>query len=62
MHCSKCCVAAVSIKETEMIVEMQEYVAERGELLRGQMRKGPVPATADSLYEALGPEHEIIEP
>jgi O-antigen/teichoic acid export membrane protein len=31
-------------------------------LLRGQMHKGPVPATADALYEALSPEHEIIEP
>jgi O-antigen/teichoic acid export membrane protein len=31
-------------------------------LLRGQMRKGPVPATAEPLYQALGPDHEIIEP
>ena len=30
-------------------------------LLQLQMRKG-VPATAEPLFEALGPEHEIIEP
>lgn len=31
-------------------------------LLAQQMRKGPVPATAEPLYQAISPEHEIIEP
>ena len=31
-------------------------------LLAGQMRRGPVPATAEPLYQAISPEHEIIEP
>ncbi|HUP85254.1 MAG TPA: hypothetical protein VM143_06265 [Acidimicrobiales bacterium] len=31
-------------------------------LLRRQMRKGPVPETAEPLYHAISPEHEIIEP
>lgn len=35
-----------------MIVEMQEYVAERGELLRGQVRKLRETST-DSVREAL---------
>jgi O-antigen/teichoic acid export membrane protein len=36
-------------------------VAAMAVLLQVQMRKG-VPATAEPLFEALGPEHEIIEP
>ena len=31
-------------------------------LLVQQMRRGPVPATAEPLYQAISPEHEIIEP
>ena len=37
-------------------------VAAMGGLLALQMRKGPVPATAEPLYQAISPEHEIIEP
>lgn len=33
-----------------------------GLLLRAQMIAGPVPETAGPLYEALGPDREIIEP
>jgi O-antigen/teichoic acid export membrane protein len=33
-----------------------------GLLLRVQMARGPVPATAEPLYQAISPEHEIIEP
>ncbi len=31
-------------------------------LVRSQLRTGPVPATAEPLFEALGGDHEIIEP
>lgn len=37
-------------------------VVAMGLLLAAQMRKGPVPATAEPLYQAISPEHEIIEP
>ena len=38
VQCSKCCDAAPPAEEAQMIVQVQEYVAERGELLRGQVR------------------------
>jgi O-antigen/teichoic acid export membrane protein len=37
-------------------------VAAMGALLALQMRTGPVPATAEPLYEAISPDREIIEP
>ena len=37
-------------------------VVAMGLLLAVQMRHGPVPATAEPLYQAISPEHEIIEP
>jgi O-antigen/teichoic acid export membrane protein len=37
-------------------------VVAMGVLLAQQMRKGPVPTTAEPLYQAISPEHEIIEP
>lgn len=43
-----------------MIVEMQEYVAERGELLRGQVRKMRE-TSAESLREALSGSADTIK-
>ena len=43
-----------------MIVEMQEYVAERGELLRGQVRKLR-DTSADSVREALSGSADTIK-
>ena len=43
-----------------MIVEVQEYVAERGELLRGQVRKLRE-TSADSVREALSGSAETIK-
>jgi uncharacterized protein YydD (DUF2326 family) len=53
LHCS-------SIKETSMIVEMREYVAERGELLRGQVLKLRE-TSVESVREAIAGSAETVK-
>ena len=48
--------------ELGLVAGSATSVLAMGLLLRRQLRIGPVPATAEPLYVAISPEHEIIEP
>jgi O-antigen/teichoic acid export membrane protein len=48
--------------EAGLVIGSATAVACMAALLARAMRSGPLPGTAEPLYEALGPNHEIIEP
>jgi hypothetical protein len=48
--------------ELGLVAGSMMSVLAMGALLKVQMRSGPIPATAEPLYQAISPEHEIIEP